>query len=116
MLYSGVPALLLEGSPHFSSDLRGAPYFRMDVRIEKRWTMGQNGWWAINGEVLNATSTREVVRLDCGSVCVERFSGPIVLPASVSRPDSTRPTPTRRRTRGRRKLSSSTVICVNIGN
>jgi hypothetical protein len=31
--------------------------------------------------VLNATSTKEVVRLDCGSVCVERFAGPVILPS-----------------------------------
>jgi len=81
MLYSGVPALLLEGAPHFTTEQRGTPYFRMDVRIEKRWRLGQNGWWAVNGELLNATSTREVVRLDCGGVCVERFAGPLVLPS-----------------------------------
>jgi hypothetical protein len=81
MVYSGVPALLLEGAPHFTTDQRGAPYFRLDARIEKRWAIGQNGWWAINGEVLNATSTKEVVRLDCGSVCVERFAGPVILPS-----------------------------------
>ena len=81
MLYSGVPALLLEGSPKFTSDRRGAPYFRMDLRVEKRWTLGTTGWWAVSAEVLNATSTKEVVRLDCGGVCVERFAGPIVLPS-----------------------------------
>jgi TonB family protein len=81
MFYSGVPALLLEGSPHFTTDRRGTPYFRADVRIEKRWVLGQTSWWAISGEMLNATSTKEVVRVDCGTVCVERFAGPIVLPS-----------------------------------
>jgi TonB family protein len=81
MLYSGVPALLLEGSPKFTADRRGSPYFRMDARIEKRWQLGQNSWWAINGEILNATSTKEVVRIDCGTVCVERFAGPVILPS-----------------------------------
>jgi hypothetical protein len=81
LLYSGVPALLLEGSPHFTSAQRGAPYFRTDARIEKRWQLGANGFLAASGEILNATSTREVVRLDCGGVCVERFAGPVVLPS-----------------------------------
>jgi hypothetical protein len=81
MIYSGVPALLLEGSPKFTGDQRGSPYFRADLRIEKRWSLGQTSWWAINGEVLNATSTKEVVRIDCGGVCVERFAGPIILPS-----------------------------------
>jgi hypothetical protein len=81
MLYSGVPALLLEGSPHFTTERRGSPYFRLDARVEKRWQLGQNSWWALNGEILNATSTREVVRIDCGTVCVERFAGPVILPS-----------------------------------
>ena len=81
MVYSGVPALLLEGSPKFTSDRRGSPYFRMDLRIEKRWQLGEKSWWAVNGEILNATSTKEVVRIDCGGVCVERFAGPVILPS-----------------------------------
>lgn len=81
LLYSGVPALLLEGSPHFTSDQRGSAYFRTDVRVEKRWQLGERGFLAVSGEILNATSTREVVRLDCGGVCVERFAGPVVLPS-----------------------------------
>jgi TonB family protein len=81
MLYSGVPALLLEGSPKFTTEQRGSPYFRVDFRIEKRWQLGPNSYWAVNGEVLNATSTKEVVRIDCGGICVERFAGPIILPS-----------------------------------
>jgi TonB dependent receptor-like, beta-barrel len=81
MIYSGVPALLLEGAPHFTGDQRGAPYFRLDARIEKRWQLGANGFMAVSGEILNATSTREVVRLDCGSICVERYAGPVILPS-----------------------------------
>jgi TonB family protein len=81
VLYSGVPELNLEGSPHFSTDRRGDPYFRLDMRVEKRWRVGEAGWWSAVGEILNATSTREVIRLDCGSVCVERFAGPVILPS-----------------------------------
>ena len=33
------------------------------------------------GEILNATSTREVVRLDCGEICRERSAGPVILPS-----------------------------------
>jgi TonB family protein len=81
MLYSGVPALLLEGSPKFSADKRGTPYFRADLRIEKRWILSKTSYWAVSGEILNATSTKEVVRIDCGGVCVERFAGPVILPS-----------------------------------
>jgi hypothetical protein len=79
--YSGVPELNLEGSPHFTTNRRGRPYFRMDARTEKRFRFGETGFVSIVAEVLNATSTREVVRLDCGEVCVERVAGPVVLPS-----------------------------------
>ncbi|MFO7181715.1 MAG: TonB family protein, partial [Pseudomonadota bacterium] len=81
IFYSGVPALTLEGSPTFTDDRRGRPYFRTDLRFEKRFRLGEAGYWGIVAEVLNATSTREVVRLDCGELCRERSAGPVVLPS-----------------------------------
>jgi len=81
IFYSGVPELNLEGTPHFSSEQRGAPYFRLDLRFEKRWRFGPYTYLAVIGEVLNATSTREAIRLDCGTLCVERFAGPVILPS-----------------------------------
>jgi hypothetical protein len=79
--YSGVPELNLEGSPHFTASRRGSPFFRLDLRAEKRFRIGERGYWGLIGEVLNATSTREVVRLDCGEVCRERSAGPVILPS-----------------------------------
>ncbi|HEY6079106.1 MAG TPA: TonB-dependent receptor [Polyangiaceae bacterium] len=81
VLYSGVPELNLEGSPHFTTDRRGTPFFRLDLRAEKRFRLGQSGYWGLIAEILNATSTKEVVRLDCGEVCRERTAGPVVLPS-----------------------------------
>jgi len=81
VLYSGVPELNLEGSPHFTASRRGSAFFRLDLRAEKRFRIGERGYWGVIGEVLNATSTREVVRLDCGEVCRERSAGPVVLPS-----------------------------------
>jgi TonB family protein len=81
VFYSGVPELNFEGTPHFVEERRGAPYFRMDVRGEKRWRFGERTWLAVVAEVLNATSTVETVRLDCGTRCVERKAGPVILPS-----------------------------------
>ena len=81
VFYSGVPELNLQGSPHFTSDRRGRPYFRADVRAAKRWNVGRTGFWGVTFEVLNATSTSEVVRLDCGKRCAERVAGPVILPS-----------------------------------
>jgi TonB family protein len=81
VLYSGVPAMNYEGSPHFVDDQRGRPYFRTDVRVNKRWKLGGSKYIGVTADVLNATATREVVRVDCGQRCVERFAGPVVLPS-----------------------------------
>ena len=81
VFYSGVPEMNLETRPHFTSDRRGRPYFRMDLRLGKRWKIGKTGYWGLVAEILNATSTSEVVRLDCGERCVERVAGPVILPS-----------------------------------
>jgi TonB family protein len=81
IFYSGVPELNLQGTPHFTTERRGRPYFRVDVRAEKRWRLGATAWWAVVFEMLNATGTTEVVRLDCGQRCAERVAGPVVLPS-----------------------------------
>jgi TonB family protein len=79
--YSGVPENNLQGTPHFTTNRRGRPYFRLDVRAEKRWKLGQTAWWAVTAEALNATATTEVERLDCGERCAERVAGPVFLPS-----------------------------------
>ena len=81
MFYSGVPELNFQGTPHFVSERRGRGYFRLDARVEKRFRLGEDGYWSIVAEILNATSTSEVVRLDCGRVCAERVAGPVILPS-----------------------------------
>jgi TonB family protein len=81
VFYTGIPELNLEGSPHFDGARRGSPFFRLDLRVEKRFLVGRRGYLDVVAEVLNATSTREVVRLDCGEVCRERTAGPVVLPS-----------------------------------
>jgi hypothetical protein len=81
IFYSGVPEQNFEGTPHFVEGRRGPPYFRADVRAEKRWRFGERTWLGVVAEVVNATSTSEVVRLDCGTRCVERRAGPVILPS-----------------------------------
>ena len=81
VFYTGIPELNLEGSPHFTGARRGSPFFRLDLRAEKRFLIGRRGYLDLVAEVLNATSTREVVRLDCGQICRERTAGPVILPS-----------------------------------
>jgi len=80
--YSGIPARLIgTGRARFDGSRRGAAYFRLDARLEKRFRVGEHGALAIVAEVLNATSTTEVLRLDCGNVCRSETAGPVVLPS-----------------------------------
>jgi hypothetical protein len=48
------------------------PFYRLDIRLEKRWKLGERGYWAFVFEVLNATLTKEWVdsRTQIGPVTV----------------------------------------------
>jgi hypothetical protein len=80
--YSGIPALLVgEDPPRFSDHIRGPAFFRVDARIEKQWPLGRRGYWRLVGEVLNATATQEVLKVECGRECQSTRVGPVVLPS-----------------------------------
>ncbi|HET9934369.1 MAG TPA: TonB-dependent receptor [Polyangiaceae bacterium] len=80
--YSGIPARVVgTGRPLFDGDRRGDPYFRLDARFEKRFRLGEKGMLSLVAEVLNATSSTEVLRLDCGNICQVGRAGPVVLPS-----------------------------------
>jgi hypothetical protein len=80
--YSGIPALLLDdGAPHFSGSVRGPAFFRLDLRIEKRFDFGRPRYLSVVAEVLNATGSEEVLRAECGTLCQADKSGPVVLPS-----------------------------------
>lgn len=80
--YSGIPALVLnQGEPHFSSTVRGPAFFRLDLRLEKRFEFSSTRYLSIVGEVLNTTGSQEVLRAECGSICQADKSGPVVLPS-----------------------------------
>ncbi|HVU03075.1 MAG TPA: TonB-dependent receptor [Polyangiaceae bacterium] len=56
-----------------STERRRLPtFYRLDVRLEKRWSLGERGYWAFVFEVLNATLTKEWVdsRTQIGPVTV----------------------------------------------
>jgi outer membrane receptor protein involved in Fe transport len=82
VFYSGIAALLVGTEPpRFDDQTRGPAFFRMDVRVEKRWRWGSSGYWGLVGEVLNATASREVLRVECGQQCRSESTGPVVLPS-----------------------------------
>jgi hypothetical protein len=94
VLYSGVPYSRLAGSvpePPYHA-LRDPAFFRADLRLEKRWPLGDAGFFAFVLEVQNATLSSEsnTLGMDCeGEIrsdtlttrCFRGKVGPIVLPS-----------------------------------
>ena len=80
--YTGIPARIIgDGRAYFDGGKRGPAYYRLDARAEKRWKLGASGYIGVVAELLNATWTKETLRLDCGGVCRTAEIGPIVLPS-----------------------------------
>ncbi|HEU5076358.1 MAG TPA: TonB-dependent receptor, partial [Polyangiaceae bacterium] len=75
VFYSGTPVqqttrTVVVRSEHVD---REPPFFRLDLRGEKRWTLGETTWIAVVLEVMNATLSKE----NFGGEAV----GPIVIPS-----------------------------------
>lgn len=82
MFYSGIPGSRTTGEGPIFDQPRGRPYYRLDLRVEKRFRLGQRGYLAPFAEVMNATLSSEVIRRRCGvDNCVQTEVGPIVLPS-----------------------------------
>jgi hypothetical protein len=59
-LYTGAPTLAVLGI-HAASPMRDPLFYRIDLRIEKRWTFGPSRWFSIVAEGLNVTAHKEIV-------------------------------------------------------
>jgi hypothetical protein len=96
--YSGIP--MRPAEPAFPEQNVGVPpertppFFRLDLRLEKRWEIGKTGWVSAVLEAMNATLSREVTGYACstslaipglseiGSArCTERVIGPVSVPS-----------------------------------
>jgi hypothetical protein len=84
--YTGLPnpRLVSGGAPPaadtFGDRLPG--FYRVDLRLEKRWTLGQDGWLALTFELMNATFQRETLNTRCDTGgCQPIAIGPITLPS-----------------------------------
>jgi hypothetical protein len=78
--YTGIPAdvAYLEAARH---PPRTTPYFRLDLRSEKRFTWGEAGYLSLVLEVVNATLNQEALRASCSAyACKERRIGPVTIP------------------------------------
>jgi hypothetical protein len=95
--------VLLSGAPHSNlagnvpvppyNGYRDPPFVRVDVRLEKRWSLGKDGYFAFIAEGQNVTLSKEVTPfgLDCmGTMspqggattqCTHAAVGPITIPS-----------------------------------
>lgn len=61
---------------------RSGPYARLDLKVEKRFTVSEHFDWGIHLEVLNATNTGNVTTRACSTEgCENRGTAPITLPS-----------------------------------
>ncbi|WP_234023589.1 TonB family protein [Sorangium cellulosum] len=58
-------------------------FFRLDLRLEKRWVFKEGRWIALTIEVLNATAGKETLQYECSILrgCEPEELGPIVIPS-----------------------------------
>lgn len=81
MFYSGVPAEVAYPRAALSPP-RGPVFHRIDWRIEKRWRLGDEGFWALVAEVQNSTLRRETLDVSCYAYgCDTERIGPITVPS-----------------------------------
>jgi TonB family protein len=61
---------------------REPPFYRLDLRLEKRWTFGETTWLSLVFEMLNATLHKETFGYDCSSTgCQSAEIGPVTFPS-----------------------------------
>jgi hypothetical protein len=76
--------------PPFNS-LRLPPFFRLDVRLEKRWRVLRSGYLSFVLEGMNVTLSKEAIDVQCrpdGSLlsgkndtCTPNYIGPVTIPS-----------------------------------
>jgi hypothetical protein len=81
VLYSGIPAeVAYPRAAH--APPRGPWFLRLDWRLEKRWPLGETGFWALVAEVQNTTFAQETLDVSCYAYgCDSESIGPVTVPS-----------------------------------
>jgi hypothetical protein len=82
LFYTGIPPEA-EDEALFGALSRTRPFWRLDIRVEKRWWFAnRTAWWALVLEVLNTTLNHEVLTRQCSSSgCEDDEIGPVTIPS-----------------------------------
>lgn len=79
--YSGIPATVAYVAA-FKEPPRTPWYYRIDWRLEKRWSLGKTSWLALIAEIINTTLNKETLDTSCYAFgCTETSFGPVTLPS-----------------------------------
>jgi TonB family protein len=77
--YTGLPKAF---DPTDPSATRLPPFFKLDLRVEKRWQLGPRAYFSFVAEWMNATLSKEAVATTCTlQGCETRTIGPITIPS-----------------------------------
>ncbi|MDB4944869.1 MAG: TonB family protein / TonB-dependent receptor [Labilithrix sp.] len=80
MFYTGLPKA--SGDTTDPSSTRLNPFFRLDLRLEKRWSLGRTRWISFVAEWMNATLSKEEVATTCTlQGCQAQKIGPVTIPS-----------------------------------
>jgi len=81
VFYSGFPAEEAGSGTASAHPPRVRPFYRLDVRVSKRWKVGQRGWLSFVFDMQNATLSKEIFDVTCDrGICQPRQLGPITIP------------------------------------
>jgi hypothetical protein len=80
-VYTGIPAEVAYPDAARNPP-RTPPFYRFDWRLEKRWPLGETGFWAVVLEVLNTTLHKETLDQSCYAYgCEGEAIGPVTVPS-----------------------------------
>ncbi len=78
VFYTGLPKPV---TPDDDST-RLPPFFRLDLRVEKRWQLSERVWLSLIAEWMNATLSKEAVSTNCTlDGCEAQMIGPVTIPS-----------------------------------
>lgn len=82
LFYSGIPTRVVYVQAA-QSPPRTPPFWRLDVKLQKRWYIkAPDAWWGIVFEVLNTTLNKEILNGNCSAfTCTYESIGPVTVPS-----------------------------------
>lgn len=84
IVYSGYPEVAKSNgsfSRTYQTGRELPPFFRLDQRLEKRWSLGKTRWISAIIEMQNSTLSTETLGVHCDATCEPVVIGPVAIPS-----------------------------------